>query len=113
MELNSTPQPDRSAAPSPAKEGIVLDAEGQTIYAPGEAAGRANGSPFGTGGARPGLRAHVRVYRGGWWLPIALGVGIPLLFVAGIFIFTLLMTVGLVVVLLRSLFGFGRPLGSR
>lgn len=64
-------------------------------------------------GGGPGMRAQVRVYRGGWWLPIALGVGIPLLFVAGIFIFTVLMTLGLIVILLRSLFGFGRPLGSR
>jgi hypothetical protein len=84
---------------APAKEGIVLDREDQPVF-PSQSA---------PGGA--GMR--VRVYRGGWWLPIALGVGIPLLFVAGIFIFTLLMTLGIAFVLLRSLFGSRSPSPSR
>jgi len=98
---------------SPAKEGVVLDAAGQTLYVP-DSVTSAGGASVGQGaGFGTGKRAQIRIYRGGWWLPIALGVGIPLLFVAGIFIFTVLMTVGLIVMLLRSFFGFGRPLRSR
>lgn len=82
-------------AQSPAKEGIVLDREGQPVFTP---RGASQSAPGGAG-------MRVRVYRGGWWLPVALGVGIPLLFVAGIFIFTVLMTIGIAFVLLRSIFG--------
>jgi hypothetical protein len=46
-------------------------------------------------------RAEIRVYRGAWWLPITLGLGIPVLLVAGIFIFTVLMTIGLLLLLFR------------
>jgi hypothetical protein len=94
-----------------AKEGIVLDREdrgGKPLFTPTEAG---KDESEGTGAPRPsgikGAYANIRVYRGGWWLPIVLGVGIPLLFFAGIFIFTVLMTVGIAVVLLRSLLGGG------
>lgn len=86
-------------ASAPAKEGIVLDREGNPLFTPPRAQ------------ASAGMR--VRVYRGGWWLPIALGVGIPLLFVAGIFLFTVLMTIGIGFVFLRSIFGSGRTTAVR
>jgi hypothetical protein len=87
--------PNTGPSPGPAKEGVVLDREGHTIYTPDS-------------GPRSGTRAQVRVYRGGWWLPIALGLGIPILFVAGIFVFTLLMTIGILVWFLRAFFGGNR-----
>ena len=77
----------------------VLDQNGNVIYAPESARPR-----------RAGIRAEVRVYRGTWWLPIALGIGIPALFVFGVFVFTLLMTLGIVYFLARAM--FGRPAGS-
>jgi hypothetical protein len=85
-----------------AKEGVVLDAEGRTLYSPRAQQSRPDGASM-----------QFRVYRGGWWLPIALGLGIPVLLVAGIFVFTVLLTLGIALVFVRSFFGMGRPLRSR
>jgi hypothetical protein len=95
-----------SQNPGPAKEGVVLDAEGHTLYAPESASTQGRGPRVFTAGG--GRTVQFKVYRGGWWLPIALGVGIPALFVAGMFLFTILMTIGIALVLLRSIFGSAR-----
>ena len=77
-----------STKPTPL-EGIVLDRDGNTLYEP-----KAQEIP----------RARVfRVgYVGAWW-PLLLGIAIPLLFVSGIFIFTVVLTLGILIRLLRAL----------
>lgn len=78
-----------------AKEGIVLDRDGHPIHDPQ--------GPL--SGANAGF-AQVRVWRGGWGLALALGVGIPLLLVAGFLIFAVF--VALVAILGVFRFAFGR-----
>lgn len=84
---------------APAKEGIVLDRDGNEIRVPGSA--NASRSRLWNGG----VHSRIRVYRGSWWLPLALGVGIPALLVLGIFFFAVLMTLGIFVFYLRAIFG--------
>ncbi len=98
-------------SPGPAKEGIVLGPEmtdGRDDRGRRTVVDAEEGVIFGAGfpGGNPNKRT-VRVYRGGWWLPIALGIGIPAMFVFGMFVITALMTVGIVFWLLRSLIGGG------
>jgi hypothetical protein len=94
-----------SNSAGPAKEGIVLDREGNAIYEPGP---HPQGDPFaGLGSGQP----RVRVFRGGWGLAALLGIGIPLFLVAGLVILGIFLTVLLTFWVLRTLLGGGRPSG--
>jgi hypothetical protein len=91
-----------SSAIGPAKEGIVLDPEGNVIAG-------AEGN-FG-GSSATGSRGNVHVIQGGWGLAALLGIGIPLFLVAGVFIVGILIAVFLLAWLMRILLGGGRTRG--
>jgi hypothetical protein len=75
-------------------EGTVLDQEGNTIYEPR--------IPRPQGARNEGVRVFRLDYVSAWW-PLILGIAIPFLFVSGIFVFTVLITLGILVRLLRNL----------
>ena len=79
---------------SEAKEGIVLDRDGNAIFEPAQAA--QNGAP------------RIHVLRGGWGLAALLGVGIPIFLVAGLVILGVFLAVFILLWLVRALFGGGR-----
>ena len=80
------------------KEGIVLDREGNKVFDPHE--------------AHSSARPHVRVWQAkGWPVAVVLGIAIPLLFVAGVFVFgvfAIFVAIFLVVSLLRMIFSSKR-----
>jgi hypothetical protein len=83
-----------------AKEGIVLDRDGTPIAGTGPQGGYGEGAH---GSARV-----VRVFRGGWGLALLLGILVPLMVVAGVFVLAIVVAVMLVAWILRMLFSTSR-----
>jgi hypothetical protein len=106
----TSPEHEPPQPPGPAKEGIVLDREGNTLFAPEDERARRE-DPFAIFGSAPGA-GRVRVYRGGWGLAAALGLLIPLVFVAGTVLFAIVAAMLAVAFVLRAIFG-GAGRGSR
>jgi hypothetical protein len=86
---------EKDSKPLEAKEGIVQDSEGNTLYAP-ESSTEQNTAWNGA--------SQIHVFKGGWGLALLLGVGIPLFLVAGFVIFAVFAAVFMVFWILRTLF---------